>query len=91
MFRKRLYDLWYQIPLTNPSSLHVTRMQVGKWCNTYMKVRPGWGCKRVAWIVWLYNKMVNKFDHLCKLDMLFILSLHSFLVLLKANIGNVNI
>ena len=35
--------------------------------------------------------MVDKIDHLCKIDMLFILVLYSFLVFLKAlNTNNIN-
>ena len=64
----------------NPSPLHVTRVQVRKWCKTHLKTRLGSDHKRASWVVWLYNKMVEEFDHLRKICTLFILSF-SFLVL----------
>ena len=48
----------------NPTRLHVTRAQVGKWCKTRLKARFGRGWKRAAWMMWLYAKMVNEFDRL---------------------------
>ena len=62
----------------NPGPLHVTRVQVGKWCKTCLKVCLERGHKRTPWVVWLYTKMVEEFDHLCKIGMSF---LFSFLVL----------
>ena len=51
----------------NPSPLYTTCTHVGKLSKQCLKVRRGRGPKAKPWVLWLYDRMNDKFDCLQKI------------------------
>lgn len=45
----------------NPTAMHVTRAQLGKWSKAWLQARPGRGRKRADWVAWLSAELVRNF------------------------------